>query len=560
MKKIKLLIASIIISTSFLVSTSVSAIDSSAPNVTRLAGQDRYQTCNKIVDSGWSQSNYAILVNSNMFADAITASPLAKKCDAPILLTESNNLTVSTKEQLQKLGVKTVYIVGGTGVISNNIEKTLKSMNITTKRLFGKDRFETSVNVAKELNDSKDVFVVSGDTFEDALSVAPIAAQLQNPIILVSKNTIPSSVKSYLNDKVVSLVGGTDVLSNNVSSALNPAKAYGQADKYSRNLALINDNKENLDLSKIFIASDSTFADALSGSALAGKNKNPIILLGNSNQSSISNFVTNNEIKTVNVLGGTGVVSDSAVSAITKNDSSSLSLDKIPDNTDLTEAQKNDLLSQLNGKWYRQIYLSDRNVTIPHDGKVLHINKNEKYQLVTGFKNDAQMEVIEKIKKISKDQYLFYGKDDSFEYSSLFKIDLNKNLLTLVYTISSVDNNKVSRDESFIRTDLASYINKALYIGKFKDANSKIYEFKDDLTALWPDKNFKYSLQQLDNKGISYIFTVYDSTGNAVTRYISEDQNDKRVFYSAAVNTEKWTDADPAYVKDKQLFVLTKIK
>ena len=368
MKKIKLLVSSIIISTSFLVSTSAFAIDNiNKPNVTRLVGQDRYQTCNKIVDTGWTQSNYAILVNSNMFSDAITSSPLAKKSNAPILLTEGNNLTTSTKEQLQKLDVKTVYIIGGTGVLS-----------------------------------------------------------------------------------------------------------------------------------------------------------------------------------------------DSVVTAITGNDISNLSLDTIPDNTDLTETQKNNLLLQLEGKWYKEIYLKDKNVTIPYDGKIILINKNKKFQLVIGYKNDAQGEIIEKIKKVSKNQYLFYGKDYMSEYSTLFTIDINRNSLTLVYAISNQDNNKVSYNESFIRTDLVSSINKVAYIGKFKDSNNKTYEFKDDLTAVWPDKNFKYSLQQLDNMSISYIFTSYDSNGNVANRYISEDENNKRVFYSTVENTEKWTDADPAYVKDKQLFILTK--
>lgn len=565
MKKIKLLVTSVIISIVFLASTVTFAEEINKPTVTRLSGQDRYQTCNQVVDKGWSQSDYAILVNSNMFADAITSAPLAKKYNAPILLTEGNKLTDSTKDELQKLGVKNVYIIGGTGVVSSNIENTLKTLGITTKRIYGKDRFETSISVAKELGEIKGVFAVSGETWEDALSVAPIAAQLQYPIILVSKSAVPSTVQNYIDnnkDKDICMIGGWDALESNISSKLNATKVYDQIDKYGRNLALINDYQEKLDLSKIFIASDKTFADALSGSALAAKDGNPIILLGDTNQDTTLSFINSNGVKAVNVLGGTGVLSDNIVNNVIGNGSSSISLDSIPDYTDLTSAQSNSLLSQLEGDWYNEIHLKDKNVNVPYDGKVLRINKNYNYQLVIGSKNDAKGEILQKIKKVSKDQYLFSAKDGEFSYDTLFTIDTSKNSITLVYETSKINNgvpSKNSYNETFIRTDLAKAVNKAAYIGKFKDSNNKVYEFQDGLTAAWPNKNFKYSLAQLDESGNSYLFVEYDSSGKVANRYISEDQNDKRVFYSAVENAEKWTDADASYKKDKQLFVLTKI-
>ncbi|WML34281.1 cell wall-binding repeat-containing protein [Clostridium sp. OS1-26] len=321
--KSKLLIMSCILGTSLFASGSVFAKNNI--NIDRLAGQDRYGTSNAIVSQGWIQSDYAILVNSQNFPDAITSSPLAKKYNAPILLTDATNLTDSTKEKIQDLGVKNVFIIGGLGVVNSNVENKLKSMGINVKRIWGQDRYETSVKVAKELGTSKGVFVVNGEHYEDALSAAPIAAKLQYPIILVEQNNVPDTVKNYVNSQIktnngeVNVIGGQDVLASGVVSTLNPTKTYNQLTKYERNLALISSYKAQLELNKVYIASDKGFADALSGSALAGKNGNPIILVGDSNQMDVNSFINNNNVSNINALGGIGVLSDNAVNIVTGN-------------------------------------------------------------------------------------------------------------------------------------------------------------------------------------------------------------------------------------------------
>lgn len=58
-------------------------------------------------------SDYAILVNGENFPDALSASVLAKKYNAPILLTGSSSLDDTASNQLTRLKVKKVFIVGG---------------------------------------------------------------------------------------------------------------------------------------------------------------------------------------------------------------------------------------------------------------------------------------------------------------------------------------------------------------------------------------------------------------------------------------------------------------
>lgn len=564
MKKIKLLVTTIILSISFFISNSVHA-STTRPNVIRLDGINRYETCSKVVNESWSQCDYAILVNSNMFADAVASSPLSQKYDAPILLTEGNNLTSSTKEQLQRLSVKNVYIIGGTGVISDDVVSSLKSLDINVKRIGGKNRYETSIDVAKELsNNVNGFFIVSGDNFKDALAVSPIAAKMQYAIILISKGSVPESVKSYLannKDKDLVLVGGSDVLNNNIFDELKSAKIYNQGDTYKRNLALIKDYKEKLDLSKVFIASDLSFADALSGSALAIKSSNPIILLGDSNEESTSEFINKNNIKNIDILGGRGVISNNSANYITGNTAvSNDSLDAIPDNTDLSEDQMEDLLCQLQGDWYKQIYLKDKNITIPYDGKVINFSQgsSKEYQLITSTKADAFLEVIHKVKKVSKNQYLLYAMDGTAEYDTLFTLNNDNNTITLNYYNYIPTNDKFTYNENLIRTNLPKALNNSVLVGKFTDAANNIYEFKNDLTAVWPNKSFRYTVKQLDWIGQSYLITEYDLNGYIVNRYVSEDTGNTRTIYLATENKDKWVEADPDYVAGIKWIVLNK--
>lgn len=58
---------------------------------------------------------------------------------------------------------------------------------IQIERVGGKDRIETSLKIAEKL-DSKKAYVVSADTFADAISVGPIASKNGAAIVLSRNN------------------------------------------------------------------------------------------------------------------------------------------------------------------------------------------------------------------------------------------------------------------------------------------------------------------------------------------------------------------------------------
>lgn len=289
----------------------------------RLWGATRYETSAAITNSGWSNSQYVILASGENYPDALCAAPLAKKLNAPILLTGKENLSDSSREEIKRISAKEVYIIGGVGVISQNIEDDLKLSGIKTTRLAGQDRYETCIKVAESLNSQNlKIALASGDGFADALSIASIAAYDGMPILLTERDAIPQKVAQYIKDKNIGfsyIIGGSGAITQNVVDSLTISKVankrlWGQ-DRYETNTAVLNEFKSIMKLDKAYISSGEDFADALSGSALISRSLSPIVLVNKINNNSALSFINSNIAKTseVIVLGGIGAVSNNTL-------------------------------------------------------------------------------------------------------------------------------------------------------------------------------------------------------------------------------------------------------
>lgn len=312
--KVILMISVLFISTLLLSVTRVQAKETDEGE--RIAGSDRYQTSIEISKFGWSKpSDVAIIATGDNFPDALSAAPLAGKYNAPILLTDPDKLDKSLYDELVRLKTKKVFIVGGTGVISKDIEDELTEEGIECERISGSDRYETSVAVASKLDNVKKAVLATGNEFPDALSVAPWAASNGVPILLTEKDSIPESVEKYIKDNKISevyVIGGKGVISNDVMSKLpNPTRIEGE-DRFATNLAVLKTFEDEFDFSRIFIATGNDFPDALSGSALACATKSPIILVDSKPISQTKKYINTKKeaITEVYIMGGEGVVSD----------------------------------------------------------------------------------------------------------------------------------------------------------------------------------------------------------------------------------------------------------
>lgn len=290
-------------------------------NFKRLYGKERYETSASICSGGWDTSEYAVLASGEGFADALSAAPLAKKYDAPIILTGKNKLNDNAKDQLKKLDTKEVIIVGGPGSISENIVTELKNLGIKVNRIYGEDRYKTSLKIAKEIGVKNGVVITNGLGFADALAMAPIAASKQMPILLTPSDKLTSDTKAFLNKNSYNksyVLGGTATVSDYIKNSLkNPTRLSG-IDRFQTNIAILNHFKEDLNLDEVYMASGNGYADALSGSVLAGKNKSPIILINDNINKSTKEFINTNKsnFKNVTIFGGEGVVKEPTISSL----------------------------------------------------------------------------------------------------------------------------------------------------------------------------------------------------------------------------------------------------
>ncbi|WP_434512579.1 cell wall-binding repeat-containing protein [Desulfitobacterium sp. AusDCA] len=293
------------------------------PTITRLAGQDRYETASTISQQ-WSHSDYAILVSGENYPDALASAPLAQKFNAPILLTTLNSLPDSTKQALTYLQTKNVIIIGGTGVIAPSIEAVLQSMGISTTRVAGQDRYDTAIQISSKVQNSpSQVIVCTGDDFADALSIAPIAAIKQIPIILVSSDSLSDSVKDYINLNSANItktyvIGYSDIINDSVASQFPNVERIVGADKYARNIAINEEFNNIFSANDICITTGEGFADALSGSALAAKKSEPIVLVNNDTPDNTKVYYQKRlaNLSNIFVFGGTGIISEDVIQSL----------------------------------------------------------------------------------------------------------------------------------------------------------------------------------------------------------------------------------------------------
>ena len=278
--------------------------------INRISGNNRISTAINLSRKYFDHAYTLVLVNSKEYPDSLTAAPLAKALKAPILLNDSNRLDTQVKNEIRRLGVKKVILVGGNNSLAIGIEKDLKIMNLELSRIAGKDRYDTSARLAKQLvkltGYSDRAIVASGENFPDALTASSIAAKDDLPVLLVKSTSIPYYIDEVMKDmgiKKTILVGGNKSIGKNIESELRAEYRIAGKNRYeTANLVREYGYKKP---KKIFLTTGESFADALVSSALAAMENAPIQLLNPKNNSdNYIDFTSRENIEDIIVLGG----------------------------------------------------------------------------------------------------------------------------------------------------------------------------------------------------------------------------------------------------------------
>ena len=132
-------------------------------------------------------------MGSKGWSDALAASGLAGALDCPILYTDAKSLTGVTAKELSRLGVENVLVLGGTAAVSDGAFAQL-GKSYSVQRLGGTSLYDTQMAIyeygmANNLWAKDTLFVATGRSFADALSVAPVAYKQKAPIFLIDSSS-----------------------------------------------------------------------------------------------------------------------------------------------------------------------------------------------------------------------------------------------------------------------------------------------------------------------------------------------------------------------------------
>lgn len=201
--------------------------------------------------------------------------------------------------------------------------------NYNVKRIYGADRYKTSVEISNEFNNGtvQNVIVANGESFPDALAGSVLSKKLNAPILLASNDVNSSSDSiSYIQKHLsttgtIYVLGGEASVSNNYIAYLNTLgykniKRLGGINRFDTN-KLIMQAMNIQHGTPIVLVNGYGFADALSVSSIAASKGYPILM---SDSSSLPDE-TIQEIKQVQpnsvyIIGGQASLSDNIINQI----------------------------------------------------------------------------------------------------------------------------------------------------------------------------------------------------------------------------------------------------
>jgi putative cell wall-binding protein len=202
---------------------------------------------------------------------------------------------------------------------------------ITKARLAGADRYKTAVAISRAnfVAPQEWVVVSSGQNFPDALAAGPMAAFLEAPLLLVpTSGTLPSAVATEikrLQTKSIMVVGGPAAVSDGMVDQLaklvtDPANNIAFSDgpnRYATAASTSDGFQPPVVNVPVYIASGTTFADALGGGAAASLAGGTMLLTTPTRlPSETAAALRRLKPSKVIVLGGTAAVSSAVLSQV----------------------------------------------------------------------------------------------------------------------------------------------------------------------------------------------------------------------------------------------------
>lgn len=285
-----------------------------------------------------------VLATAYNWPDALGAATLAGAVGGPVLLTDATTLPTAVAAELVRLDADRVFVVGGETAVSDAVLETLTDVPgvETVERLAGSDRYRTANVIARRavglLGADYDgsAFIITGESFPDALGASAVAASAGMPICLVPYgSTLRSDVADTIRTMGVTsavVVGGTRAVSSGAENDLagitrgTPVRLAG-ADRFGTSLAIARwaVAQRGMFWDAVALATGRDFPDAIAGGPVQGHYDAVMLLTEPAALTpSVRTALAENRyaISEVRFLGGELVLSESvrtdAIAAVSK--------------------------------------------------------------------------------------------------------------------------------------------------------------------------------------------------------------------------------------------------
>lgn len=291
--------------------TSISVYASENPKKVIINGSSK-KISRELNEKAFKKADEAILINEDASIDAISATPLAYAKNAPIIPTSWKDMSKSTLDYIEDLGVKKITIIGGLKNVSKTIERDLTKKGIEVKRIYGDDRYETSKKIAKEMQKevkvSKAVLMSSTSGLENAIAISDFACKNNMPILWGKDDALKDTIK-FINKqdyKEIYAVGNSERFTHDVEEGIENVNLVKEINKYETNIDSIKEDHKDKDIDTIYTVNMDygNYADItkyLSLPVVAAKEDIPILVCNENFTYSQEKFIEQNVDKIIEV-------------------------------------------------------------------------------------------------------------------------------------------------------------------------------------------------------------------------------------------------------------------
>ena len=205
----------------------------------------------------------------------------------------------------------------------------------------GQDRYDTALRVAKNFATSKGglgsvptAFLASGETLIDSISVAGLAGYVDAPILLTPGDSLHGAVADFIEDYGVSTVyvlGGSAAVADSVVTAIEGLTAKPKVsriagdDRYATAAAIAS----KIETDSTWCGTDAVSAVLINGASdmlgygvavqtVAYRLQLPVLMTASDElPDATAEYITENDVEHVQIVGGTGTVSAEVAAALT---------------------------------------------------------------------------------------------------------------------------------------------------------------------------------------------------------------------------------------------------